>query len=286
VNRNLGLSSNLKPGTLNLELEAFIVHIFIERIISLQQRPRAVSTGFARLLLTAMAWILCIAPVTASALNIPEKLTYDLSWTGITAGTATQEIIDDGNSLRVVSTARSAAWISIFFPVEDRIESILAKAVPPLLGLPLHYRMKVREGSHRRDKELTFDHKMGKAYYIDHRGGEKATIDILENTYDAYSSFYYLRTLKLEVGKSVFVNMLDNKKLWNVEVQVVKKEKLNTILGEVNTIQVRPIMKSEGIFDRKGAIDIWLTDDDRRIPVRMKTKIKIGSITATLVKVE
>jgi hypothetical protein len=145
--------------------------------------------------------------------------------------------------------------------------------------------MNVSEGSHKRDKELTFDHKMGKAYYIDHRNGEKATIDILPNTYDAYSSFYYLRSLKLEVGKSVFVSMLDNKKLWDVEVQVVKKEKLNTILGEVNTIQVRPIMKSEGIFERKGAIDIWLTDDERRIPVKMKTKIKIGSITATLVKV-
>ena len=251
-----------------------------DRILVLKRRAGA-GSGLVALLLAVMALI----PVAASALNIPEKLTYDLSWTGITAGTATQEVIDDGSSLRVVSTARSAAWISVFFPVEDRIESILEKAVPPLLGLPLHYRMKVREGSHRRDKELTFDHKILKAYYIDHRNGEKKTVDILQNTYDAYSSFYYLRTLKLEVGKSVFVNMLDNKKLWNVEVQVVKKEKLNTILGEVNTIQVRPIMKSEGIFERKGAIDIWLTDDDRRIPVRMKTKIKIGSITATLVKV-
>jgi Protein of unknown function (DUF3108) len=236
-------------------------------------------------LLAVVALIVVITPINVLALNIPEKLTYDLTWTGIKGGTATQEIIDEGASVRVVSTARSSDWISVFFPVEDRIESILNKVAPPLIGLPQHYQMKVSEGSHKRDKELTFDHKIGKAYYIDHRNGEKATIDILPNTYDAYSSFYYLRSLNLEVGKSVFVSMLDNKKLWNVEVQVVKKEKLNTILGEVNTIQVRPIMKSEGIFDRKGAIDIWLTDDERRIPVKMKTKIKIGSITATLVKV-
>jgi len=236
-------------------------------------------------LLAVIALIFCMSPINIWALNIPEKLTYDLTWTGLKGGTATQEIIDDGDSIRVISTARSSDWISVFFPVEDRIESILNKVAPPLIGLPQHYRMNVSEGSHKRDKELTFDHKMGKAYYIDHRNGEKATIDILPNTYDAYSSFYYLRSLKLEVGKSVFVSMLDNKKLWNVEVQVVKKEKLNTIIGEVNTIQVRPIMKSEGIFERKGAIDIWLTDDDRRIPVKMKTKIKIGSITATLVKV-
>jgi hypothetical protein len=234
--------------------------------------------------LAVTAWLVSIAPLTASALSIPEKLTYDLTWTGIKAGTATQEIIDDGNSIRVVSTVRSADWISVFFPVEDRVESSLAKAEPPQLGLPNHFRMKVREGSHRRDREIIFDQKNLKAQYIDHIGGGKATLDILQNTYDAYSSFFYVRTLKLEVGKSVFVNILDNKKLWNVEVKVVKKEKLHTALGEVNTIQVRPIMKSEGIFDRKGAIDIWLTDDDKRIPVRMKTKVKIGSVTATLVK--
>lgn len=247
-------------------------------------RPKTGSIFIVQLL-AVIAMIVIMASINVWALNIPEKLTYDLTWTGLKGGTATQEIIDDGDSIRVVSTARSADWISVFFPVEDRIESILNKVAPPLIGLPQHYWMKVREGSHKRDKELTFDHKMGKAYYIDHLNGEKATIDILPNTYDAYSSFYYLRSLKLEVGKSVFVSMLDNKKLWNVEVQVVKKEKLNTILGEVNTIQVRPIMKSEGIFERKGAIDIWLTDDERRIPVKMKTKIKIGSITATLVKV-
>jgi hypothetical protein len=44
-------------------------------------------------------------------------------------------------------------------------------------------------------------------------------------------------------------------------------------------------MKTEGIFNRKGAIYIWITDDARRIPVLMKTKVAIGSVTATLVEV-
>ena len=236
-------------------------------------------------LLGVIVWFVSLPTLTAAALSIPEKLTYNLTWTGIKGGTATQEIIDEGNSIRVVSTCRSADWITAFFPVDDRIESVLNKVEPPHLGLPQHYRMKVREGSHRRDKELIFDHKAKKAEYFDHLKGEKSTIDIVDNTYDAYSSFFYLRTMKLEVGKSVFVNILDNKKLWNVEVQVVKKEKLDTILGAINTVQVRPLMKSEGIFNRKGTIDIWLTDDERHIPVKMKTKITIGSITATLVKV-
>ena len=216
-------------------------------------------------------------------MNVPEKLVFDLTWTGIKAGTATQEIIEEKDSMRVVSTARSADWISVFFPVEDRVESVLTKVPPPLLGLPKNYRIKTREGNHRKDKEIVFDHEKGKAVYINHLGKEKLELAINGNTYDAYSSFYYLRTLNLEVGKSVYVSILDNKELWNVEVQVLKKEKLKTILGEVNTILIKPLIKSEGIFERKGEIYIWLTDDARRIPVKMKTKVAIGSITATLV---
>jgi hypothetical protein len=89
--------------------------------------------------------------------------------------------------------------------------------------------------------------------------------------------------MKLEVGKSVFVDVFDSKKLWNVEVQVLRKEKISTILGEVETIVIKPLMKSEGIFNRKGEILIWLTDDQKRIPVKMNTKVVVGAITATLV---
>jgi hypothetical protein len=254
----------------------------IKRAIPLEPRPMAGCGALARLLVL-ITWCACTAPAAAFALDIPERLVFDLTWTGIKAGTAVQEIVDGGDSIKVTSTARSADYISVFFPVEDKIESTLSKAQGSSLGLPRHYRMKVREGKHRRDKEITFDQSKGKAYYTDNLGGEKAVVDILPNTYDAYSSFYHIRTLKLEVGKSVFVNILDNKQLWNVEVQVLKKEKIETILGEVNTIMIRPLIKSEGIFEKKGAIDIWLTDDERRIPVRMKTKVKIGSVTATLV---
>lgn len=234
------------------------------------------SVAFTLLLLLTLA-------TAASPLTIPEKLVYDVTWTGVKAGTATQEIIEGKDSIRVVSTVRSADWISVFFPVEDRVESVLAKAHPPRIGLPQSFRMKVREGKHRKDKEIIFEHGKGRARYIDHLNKENATVEIGERTYDTYSSFYYLRTLPLEVGKSVFVSVLDNKRLWNIEVQVMKKERIKTVLGEVNTIVINPLVKNEGMFERKGAIFIWLTDDERRIPVRMKTKVAIGSITATLV---
>ncbi|MGA7826147.1 MAG: DUF3108 domain-containing protein [Geobacteraceae bacterium] len=219
----------------------------------------------------------------ASALTIPEKLVYDLTWAGIKAGTATQEISTDNGDIKIVSIARSADWISVFFPVEDRIVSLLTPTPDSTFGQSKSYSMKTREGSHRRDREVTFNHVKGIAYYKDNINGDKQELPIIASTLDTLSSFYFVRTLKLEVGKSVFLTILDNTKTWNVEVQVLRKEKIETSLGTFNTIVIKPLMQSEGIMDRKGDMLIWLTDDSRLLPVKMKTKVKIGSVTATLV---
>ncbi len=219
-----------------------------------------------------------------SAFTVPEKLVFDLTWTGIKAGTATLEVVNEKGNTRIISTARSADWVSVFYTVDDRIESVLKSAQKPMLvGLPENYRIKLREGSHRRDKEVIFDHANRQATYINHLENGKKTYDISENCLDPLSSFYYIRTLQFEVGKSLYVNMFDSKKLWNVEVQVLRKEKIKTDLGEFNTVVIKPLMKSEGIFNRKGDMYIWLTDDLKRIPVKMRTKAAVGSITATLV---
>lgn len=219
----------------------------------------------------------------AAALAIPEKLVYDLTWTGIKAGTATQEISAEKGNITITSIARSADWISVFFPVEDRIESVLSIIPDKKFGQSKSYSLKTREGSHRRDREIQFNHAKGVAYYKDNLSGEKRELPVAAATLDTLSSFYYVRTLKLEVGKSVFLTILDNTKTWNVEVQVLRKEKIKTSLGTFNTIVIKPLMQSEGIMDRKGDMLIWLTDDSRLLPVKMKTKVKIGSVTATLV---
>lgn len=227
--------------------------------------------------------MLILACSSVHAFRIPEKLVFDLTWTGIKAGTATQEISLSGADTKIVSTARSADWVTVFFPVDDRIEAILKGNNPVKLGLPVSYSMKIREGRHVRDKETHFDHARRIAHHKDNISGERHEIPIASATVDTLSSFYFVRQMKLEVGKPVFISILDNKKLWDVEVEVLRKEKIKTKLGTFDTIVVKPHLKSEGIMDKRGDMLIWLTDDQRRLPVKMKTKVKIGSITATLV---
>ncbi len=241
------------------------------------------TVGFSLLLLTLLFSSLYILPPPLFAETVPEKLIYSLSWTGIAVGTATQEIVEDGDMRRINSTARSNDWLSVFFPVEDVITSSLSKEGAPFPGLTRQYRMQIREGKRRRDREIIFDQAKGIAQYIDHLSPDRAEIPIGPNIYDVYASFYYVRNQKLEVGKSVYVAVLDGKEVQNVEIQVVRKEKIRTILGEVDTIVIKPIIKSKGVFEGKGSVHIWLTDDARRIPVKAQTKVTVGSVTATLV---
>lgn len=219
----------------------------------------------------------------ASGFRVPEKLVYDLTWAGIKTGTATLEINSENEKTRIVSTARSADWVSVFYTVEDKIEAELSTpAHPTVPGIPRNYRVRIREGRHRRNKEVVFDSPNHRASFTDHLSGEKKDIEIRDNTLDPLSSFYYIRTLKAEVGKSLYVDILDSKKLWNVEVQVLRKERIRTGLGDFDTIVIKPLLKSEGIFNKRGDMYIWLTDDEKHLPVKMQTKVAVGKVTATL----
>lgn len=221
----------------------------------------------------------------ADPFAIPEKFVYDLTWTGIKAGTASLELINDGDKLKIISTAQSAKWVSVFYTVDDRVESTLFNnPAESFSWQPEKYRIRIREGRHRRDKEVIFDRNTNKATFKDYINNKKKSYDIPVTVFDPISSFYYLRTLKLETGKSVYVTVFDSKKVWNVEIQVLRKERISLPTGAFNTIVVKPLLKSEGIFYRKGEILIWLTDDIRHIPVKLETKVAVGSITAILIK--
>lgn len=223
------------------------------------------------------------APV-AHAFTIPERLVYDLTWAGVKAGEATLEVGRDGEEIRIVSTVKSSDWVSVFYTVDNRVESRLSKAqrMPPI-GQPLNFRLNLREGKRRRNREVLFDSPASKAICIDYLTKERREVEIPPFIFDPLSSFYSVRTMNLEVGKSVYVKVFDNKKTWDVEVKVLGKEKVEVPAGEFGTIVIKPLMKSEGIFARKGEIQIWLTDDEKRVPVKLRTKVRIGSVTAQLV---
>jgi hypothetical protein len=235
------------------------------------------------LALTA-ALLVCAVISPASALSVPERLVYDVSWTGIKAGTAVQEVSMQGGELHIVSTVHSAGWLTPIFPVNDRTESVLHKGGgADALGMPKSYYEKINEGKTHTLKEAQFDPVRLKVDTKDLLKKTEKSDPISAKTFDSLSCIYFVRSSELVLGKSLFIDIYDCKRLWNTEVQVVRREEISTSLGKFKTIVVKPLLKSEGFFARTGDVTVWLTDDSLRIPVKMTTKIKLGSITATLV---
>ena len=233
----------------------------------------------ASLLLAALP--MTASPALSASGRVPEKLVFSLSWTGIPVGIATQEIVDEGEVRRIVSTARSNDWLSTFFPVDDRTESILEKS-GPFPGKPRTFKMLFKEGSRVRDREISFNAAGRTAHYHDRKNGKQLSIALEPDTFDIYSSFYYVRHQPLEPGKSLYINVLDSKKLHRIEVRVLQRERITVPAGDFNTIKIEPMVKPVGVFEGKRGAYIWLTDDERRIPVKAQTKVTVGSVTAVL----
>ena len=221
------------------------------------------------------------------AFSAGERLTYLISWSNIIdAGTAVLEVREekqtDGKKVyRLVSTARSSGLVSKFYKVEDTIESI----VDSEHLYSLSYRLDQSHGKRKKKREMTFNQSKG-TVVVD-ADGRQDTYSTPPGILDPLSSLYYVRTLQdFIVGKSIFVDVHDDDKNWAVEVQMIGREKIKTSFGKFNTIKVKTYPRYEGVFQHKGEIYIWLTDDERKIPVLMKSEISIGSIMATLVAMQ
>jgi hypothetical protein len=97
------------------------------------------------------------------------------------------------------------------------------------------------------------------------------------------SAFYYIRTQPLEVGDTLELAAVSGKKKYNLRVICHRRETIEVAAGKFRTLVVEPILKEDGLFKAKGKLTIWLTDDDAHLPVKMQSKIPVGSIKSELV---
>jgi len=231
----------------------------------------------------AVLWAGGSNPPTARSLQVGERLTYDISWLNITAGTAVMTVGAAGTNVdrplaKLTTTAQSRPMITKFFPVDNRVESIL----DPATLLPEHLMFKRREGKKKEDIEYLFHQKEGAVTVV--KGGTTERLQMTPGTHDVISCLYYARSvLSLQPGASLPINVYHDKKNRKLDVQVEEIETISSLWGEVETARVLVVMPFQGIFLNKGNIRVWFTNDERRIPVRMKAKVIIGSIVADLV---
>lgn len=210
--------------------------------------------------------------------GVGERFVFSIDYGMVNAGEAVLEVVGTVDYLgmpcyRIESTATSNRFFSGIYRVRDKVVSYMDRQ-----ELFSRYFMKrLREGSFRRVEEIDFDHAAGKARYHDGR-----EYDIEPGIHDVLSAFYFVRTLDLQVGQDVFLTVHDSRKTYVMRIIVHRQMTVDTALGSVDCFVIQPVMLGEGIFKHEGDLMIYLTADARRIPVRMNSRLPIGSITAIL----
>jgi hypothetical protein len=216
------------------------------------------------------------------AFSAGERLVYLISWQGIPGGTAVMEVgksepVSGRPAVRLLTIARSNAFVSAFFPIDNRVESYLdlAKLAPHRM---IFHR---REGRKKNDFDITFHQDQGSVTAI--KDGVTDKLPIPPSTQDALSCLYYLRSLpRLETGSSVIMNVYHDRKIYRLEVKVEGVERVRGPWGEVEAVRVLALMPFRGIFPNEGNIRVWFRNDASRVPLMMKAKVRVGSIVARL----
>lgn len=221
------------------------------------------------------ASVIATPPATAvqQAFVEGETLDYNLTWLKVTGGTARMTIApQDDATYRITSVAKTSPSFSRFFKVRDEIETTVAREDFSTLRYVKHLD---EDGDRHREVTVIEDG-------VATRTRRKVKkVRVPRPVMDPISVIYHLRTLDLSPGKAYDLELISDGKRYTVHAKVVRREKVQTPAGTFDCVRVEPQMVSGGV-EREERIFLWYTDDERKIPVRIRTEVKFGAVTATL----
>jgi len=240
-------------------------------------------------LLTILGWVAYSITGLAQPFSPGEKLTFVLRWGIIHAGTAVLEILPveimNGEPVyHFVLTAHTNSFVDIFYKVRDRIEGY---ATVDMTHSVL-YKARQQEGDYEHDIVVTFNWQKQEAQYTNF-GKKREPITIQPGTFDPLSILYAVRHMEITGGARLEGMITDGKRDVSGEVKVLKQETVTVPAGRYDTYQLEPDIKDiGGVFkkSKNAKIYLWLTADERHMPVKLKSKVVVGSFTGELVSIE
>ena len=231
---------------------------------------------------TRASGILDTLPAVAAPFKAGESLRFSVQYGFIHAGTAWLEVpeVSAWNAhpaWRLVARAESNGFFDKFYRVRIRIESLWDQNE----RFSWHYFEDRHEGGHTANDTMAYEPDSSRMRY---KNGQSFAVP--GPVQDALSSFYLTRFRALPIGGRVVFDYHASRKTALMEVKVLGREKVKTPAGTFNCVVIEPLLKAGGIFKNNGRLVIWLTDDARRMPVLMKSKVAIGSVKVVLQEVK
>lgn len=230
-------------------------------------------------------------PAQANSNKMPfspgERLEYQLRWGNVPAGSAWLEVhpvqvIDGQEVYHFVLRAESNSFVDVFYKVRDRIDAYADMD----MTRSVRYEKKQREGKHEKEELIEFNWDQSTAHYSNY-GNKEQPIELMEGSFDPLSAFYYTRMAHLEIGGNLERAITDGKKNVIGRLKVIARETITTLQGKTyDTYRIEPEMNHVGgVFkESDGAkIEVWVTADERRIPVRIRSKVAVGHFIGELI---
>ncbi|MDE3058921.1 MAG: DUF3108 domain-containing protein [Bacteroidota bacterium] len=236
--------------------------------------------------------LLCIAVVAAAhvlraqdangqkAFSVGERLVFDVGYAFVTAGEAVMTIpsydtIAGNLCYKVQFEVNSTPSFSWIYEVRDRYETFLdVKGI-----FPWRFEQHIHEGGFHRDFAANFDQNR---HVVSAKGKQ---FPIPPYVHDIVSAFYYVRTIDFShsrPGERIHLHNFYKDSTYALDVKFIGRQTVDVKAGTFKCIIVEPLVKEGGLFKSEGRILIWLSDDDRKIPVKVSTEVLIGSIDAEL----
>ncbi len=204
----------------------------------------------------------------------------------VNAGYATLEVKEAVRNNKkvhhVVGKGYTVGMTKFFFKVQDDYQSIFDKQT----GQPYQYLRKIDEGGYTKNQEGFFNQTKNTVLVKDYKNNTEKTFSVTENVQDIVSSFYYLRNHpkidKLAVGESILIDMFFDDEVFKFKLKYLGKEDIDTKFGIVPTLVFRPYVQSGRVFKEQESLTVWISDDDNKMPIRIKASLAVGSLKADL----
>jgi hypothetical protein len=219
------------------------------------------------------------------AFDVGEFFKFRIHYGFVNAGYATLEVkdatVNNKKVFHAVGKGYTTGMSKMLFKVEDLYESYIDKETRN----PYQFVRKINEGGFTKNEEGFFT---GATSILvkDYKTKTEKTITIPKNSQDIVSSFYYLRNYpnidKMKPGESVAIDMFFDDETTKFKLKFMGRENIDTKFGTVATMIFRPLVQSGRVFKEQESLTVWISDDDNKIPLRIKASLAIGSLKADL----
>ena len=215
-----------------------------------------------------------------------EKLEYELSWGFFPVGAAFIEVVPADRNPEASWMIRFSVRTNSFADAFYKVRTEATTWVDSNFSKSLRYEKFQQEGKTKKKIKVEFDYYLKKVTYLENNLQPRYLM-LEKKVYDPLAIAYAFRFHPTEMGIGRVLPACDGKKFLDVKINVGSREKVKVPFGEFWANDVVPEMKNlSGVFKKspKGMLRVWYSADNRRIPVKISSKVVVGNFTARLIK--